>query len=145
TDTPGTRAEPAPSGCGSPRRSRSLPAIAAALRDGVLCWSGVRELIRVAIASTEDAWLADVRGQSVRYIEQRVAGLFPGDLPGTVARPGARRCVLRFEVNADTMALFREAQARVRREAGSSLNDDDVLLAMARAVLGGPRDEGSAS
>jgi hypothetical protein len=34
---------------------------------------------------------------------------------------------------------------RLRRQAGDSLDDDAVLLAMARQVLGGPRDEGRSS
>jgi hypothetical protein len=45
----------------------------------------------------------------------------------------------------DTFATFREAMLRLRRQAGDSLDDDAVLLAMARQVLGGPRDEGQSS
>jgi RuvA, C-terminal domain/HNH endonuclease len=38
-----------------------------------------------------------------------------------------------------------EAMLRLRRGAGGSLDDDALLLAMARQVLGGPRDEGRSS
>jgi hypothetical protein len=41
--------------------------------------------------------------------------------------------------------MFREAMAKLRRDAGASLDDDAALLLMARTVLEGPRDEGRAS
>jgi hypothetical protein len=53
--------------------------------------------------------------------------------------------VLRFEVTADTFATVREAIARLRRTSETRLGDDAALLAMARAVLGGPSDHGRAS
>jgi hypothetical protein len=53
--------------------------------------------------------------------------------------------VLRFEVSGETLASFREAMAQLRREAGVHLNDDAVLLLLARRVLGGPTDDGRAS
>jgi 5-methylcytosine-specific restriction endonuclease McrA len=59
--------------------------------------------------------------------------------------PIARRHVLRFEVAPETFALFREASAHLRRNGDASFDDDAILLAMARAVLGGPTDEGRAS
>jgi hypothetical protein len=53
--------------------------------------------------------------------------------------------VLRFEVTAETAALFREAINELRRRAGMALDDDSALLELARCILGGPRDEGRAS
>jgi hypothetical protein len=53
--------------------------------------------------------------------------------------------VLRFEVSAETYASFREAMAKLRRDAGSSLDDDASLLLLARHILGGPVDEGRAA
>ena len=43
------------------------------------------------------------------------------------------------------MATFREAMAKVRRDAGGRLDDDSALLLLARHVLAGPVDEGRAS
>jgi hypothetical protein len=57
----------------------------------------------------------------------------------------AQRQVLRFEVTAETFALFRDAMNELRRRAGAALDDDSALLELARQVLGGPRDEGRAS
>ncbi len=122
-----------------------LPALADALRRGALSWCAVRELARVAVTETEQAWLDVARGKTLRQLEELVAGKLPGDDPGAPFRPGAERHVLRFEVCADTYATFREAVASLRRSAGASLDDDATLLALARQVLGGPRDDGRAS
>jgi hypothetical protein len=37
--------------------------------------------------------------------------------------------VLRFEVAAETLCLFREAMSKLRRNSGASLDDDSVLKA----------------
>jgi hypothetical protein len=74
-----------------------------------------------------------------------VASKAPGDEPDSPPTELPRPRVLRFEVAPDTFATFREAMLRLRRQAGDSLDDDAVLLAMARHVLGGPRDEGQSS
>jgi hypothetical protein len=62
----------------------------------------------------------------------------------TVYQPGSRY-VLRFEVSGEVLATFREALAKVRRDAGGSLDDDSALLLLARHVLAGPVDDGRAS
>ena len=122
-----------------------LPVLAGALQSGALSWCAVRELARVAVRENEQAWLEAARGKTLRQLEELVAGKSPGDGPDAPYRPEARRHVLRFEVSADTYATFREAVTLLRREAGASLDDDATLLALARHVLGGPRDDGRAS
>ena len=122
-----------------------LPVLAQALESGTLCWSALRELTRVATPETEAIWLEVARGKLSRELEPLVAGARPGDLPNATRSPEARRHVLRFEVTAETYATFRESTIQLRRASDASLDDDAVLLAMARAVLGGPRDDGRAS
>jgi hypothetical protein len=122
-----------------------LPLMARALEQGTLHWSAVRELTRVAVAETEGEWLEVARGKSVRQLEELVAGKCPGDAPSSPHQHAAQRHVLRFEVAAETFALFREALSALRRSTSSSLDDDAALLAMARHVLEGPRDDGRAS
>ena len=123
----------------------SLPELCEKLRTGALTWSAVRELTRVATSGTEKAWVRAAEGKTVRQIEQLVSGRERGDRPETPARPEARRHVLTFDVGAETLALVREAMAKLRRESGEPLDDDAALLLMARHVLEGPRDEGRAS
>jgi hypothetical protein len=53
--------------------------------------------------------------------------------------------MLRVELSAETMATFREALAKLRRDTGGPLDDDAAILMMARNVLGGPADGGRAS
>jgi len=123
----------------------ALPRLGLALETGALSWCGARELTRVAVAETEVAWLEVARGKTLRDLEVLVANKAPGDEPDAPAIELPRQRVLRFEVAPDTFATFREAMQRLRRSAGSNLDDDAILLAMARHVLGGPRDEGRSS
>jgi 5-methylcytosine-specific restriction endonuclease McrA len=121
-----------------------LPQSARALERGALSWCAARELTRVATADTEAAWLEVARGKTTRQIEALVAGKRPGELPPDPAHendlPPPRRHVLRFEVSPETFASFREAMQNLRRSAGSALDDDALLLAMARQTLGTSSD-----
>ena len=122
-----------------------LPELAHALREGAVSWSVVRELSRVATPETERAWLEAAAGKRARQVEQLVSGRIPGDRPTDPARPEARRHVLRFEVSAETFATFREAVAHLRRQRQAPLDDDALLLLLAREILQGPMDTGRAS
>jgi hypothetical protein len=122
-----------------------LPELDQALRDGEVTWSTARELTRVATSTNEREWLQAAKGRTARQVEEMVAGHRPGDAPGDRADPSLRRHVLRMEVSAETFATFREAMAKLRRDAGESLDDDAAMLLLARAALGGPADEGRAN
>ena len=127
------------------RALQDLPALAEALETGSLCWTAVRELTRVATPQTERQWLAAARKRPVREIERLVSGLPRGAEPGDRKDPEALKHALHFNVRPETLALFREAADRLRREAGEVLEDDALLLAMARRILGGPEDPGRAN
>jgi hypothetical protein len=122
-----------------------LPLLSGALEHGTVSFSAVRELSRVATTATEGAWLEAAGGKSVRELEELVSGQKPGSLPGDLPDEGARRHVLRLEVSGEVLATFREAMAKVRREAGEALDDDAAVLLLCRQTLGGPRDDGRAS
>jgi hypothetical protein len=122
-----------------------LPELDRALREGELNWSAVRELTRVATLSTEQPWITAARGRTLRDVEKLVSGRKPGDRPGDPASPEAKRHTLRFDVSAEVLATFRDAMAKLRRETGGRLDDDEALLLMARHVLGGPADSGRSS
>ena len=127
------------------RALQALPALAQALETGSLCWTAVRELTRVATPETERQWLAAAHHRTVREIERMVSGLPRGAEPGDRKDPNAQKHALHLNVRPETLALFREAADRLRREAGEVLDDDALLLAMARRILGGPEDPGRAN
>lgn len=122
-----------------------LPAFERALSEGELSWSAVRELTRVAARGTEQQWLELARGKTLRQLEELLAGKRHGDEPSAPPDLSVQRHVLRFEVAAETFALFRDALRELRRRSGAGLDDDAALLELARGVLAGPRDEGRAS
>jgi hypothetical protein len=122
-----------------------LPAMRDALASGRLPFSAVRELSRVATGDTEVAWLAAAEGRTLREIEPMVAGRRRGDLPGDPPDPERLRHALRFEVSGPTLALLRDARRALEDEVGERLDDDQLVAALCKAVLGGPRDEGRAT
>jgi hypothetical protein len=123
----------------------NLPESGGALTEGRVNWSALRELTRVATIETEREWLEAARGRSIREIERLVSGRAVGDSPSAPARRELERHVLRFEVSGETLATFRDAMAKLRRDSGTPLDDDAALLLLARRVLGGPADEGRSS
>ncbi|HKO92119.1 MAG TPA: hypothetical protein VJU61_13240 [Polyangiaceae bacterium] len=122
-----------------------LPSLARALSNGELSWSAARELTRVAVQDTEQEWLEFARGKTLRQLEQVLAYKSSGDTPASPPDLSAQRHTLRFDVAAETLALFREAMNELRRRADTHLDDDSALLELARRVLGGPSQEGRSS
>jgi 5-methylcytosine-specific restriction endonuclease McrA len=121
----------------------SLPLAARALAQGTSSWCALRELTRVATTETESAWLDAANGKTTRDLERLVAGKRPGDYPPRPGEmPGPSRHVLRFDVAPETFAIFREAMCTLRRAAGANVDDDALLLEMARRALGAPTDDG---
>ncbi len=127
------------------RALEDLPVTRQALDDGRISWSVAREITRVATSDTEEKWVEAVRHKNVRQVERLVAGLAVGDLPGDPSKKDVKRHTLRIEVSAETLATYRDAIARLQRQAGGGLDEDAALLTMARQVLGGPKDDARAS
>ena len=119
-----------------------LPETARDLQTGTISFSHARELTRVATPSTEQEWLQVARGRTVREVEHLVSGHRPGSLPDDVPDPDLKRHVLRLDLSGEVFATFREAMAKVRRDAGESLDDDAAILLLCRQVLEGPKDPG---
>ncbi|HKA90452.1 MAG TPA: HNH endonuclease [Haliangiales bacterium] len=119
-----------------------LPRASAALAEGRVHFTAVRELTRVLAPETEAEWLAAAAGKSVAEIEKLVCGRRVGDRPGDAARPEARRHTIVLEVSAETFAVYREAQGKMRQEGHT---EEEGLLLMSRSVLGGPSDPGRSS
>jgi hypothetical protein len=59
----------------------AMPKLRAAMVDGRLPFTAVRELVRVIRKDTEGEWVEAAAGKTVREIETMVAGRKPGDRP----------------------------------------------------------------
>jgi hypothetical protein len=122
-----------------------LPASDAALASGRVHWSAVKEYSRIARPETEAAWADAAEKTTVGQIQRMVAERDVGDLPTDPPRRTVRRRRLVIDVSAEIYATWREAVGKLRRESGGPLSEEDAVQLMARAVLGGPRDEGRSS
>ncbi len=111
------------------------PALKGELASGRLPFTAVRELSRVTRPDTVGAWIEAAAGKTLRQVERMVSGRKPGDLPEAPPDPSLIRHTIRFEVSAQTAALFREALRKIRQDAGTHLSDDEVLAQLARAAL----------
>jgi hypothetical protein len=127
------------------RALEELPRMSEALAGGRVHFTAVRELSRVATPETEEAWLASAEGKTAGEIQKLVSCHHPGDLPDDPPDESARRHTVVLDLSAEAFALFRDARARLRKDSGEKLTDDEVVILMARAVLGGPEDAGRSS
>ncbi|HEX5101629.1 MAG TPA: hypothetical protein VFV94_19090 [Polyangiaceae bacterium] len=122
-----------------------LPETARELQTGAISFSHARELTRVATPSTETEWLETARGRTVREVEQLVSGHRPGSLPDDVPDSRLKKHVVRLELSGEVFATFREAMAKVRRDAGEPIDEEAAILLLCRQALDGNRDPGRAS
>jgi hypothetical protein len=112
-----------------------LPRIEASLGEGVLSFSAVRELTRVAQPDTEQAWLEAAYGKNLRQIEAMVSGKKPGDRPEDPARPELVTRILRLELRPSAFAAFRQVQAVLADEHGGRLDDSALIEELCRRAL----------
>ncbi len=115
----------------------ALPELERALETGELAFSAVRELTRVASATTEHDWIERARGKNLREIEELVAGHQQGDMPDDPPTPELRTHRIELEVSAATFARLRQARAALADEHGRHLDDDDFVAALAECSLEG--------
>ena len=126
------------------RALRGLPLLDGAFRDGELHWTAIRELTRIVVPETEEAWRDWAKGKGIRELEREVAARQAGDEPTSPPDPSLITHVLRWRVRAETKALCRELQAAIRAELGGGVDDDAVLHEIMRRALGGGDDGGRA-
>ncbi|HWO18144.1 MAG TPA: HNH endonuclease signature motif containing protein [Kofleriaceae bacterium] len=125
------------------RAIAELPLIAEALEQGGLAHSAVRELSRVAVPGTEEAWLEVARGKSLREIEALVSGHRPGHLPTDETEPRLHRKTITLEVSPETYDIWRKMHALAAEEHGQRLSDDELIPAVFRRAYGGGSGSGS--
>ncbi len=124
------------------RALENLPKLRAELEAARLAYSAVRELSRVVTPATEGTWIDDVRGCSLREIEQRVTGHAPGDNPDDPPDPALAPRPITFALTPRTLALLRAATRRLEDEVGHPLEDDELIATMSASVLSDPRAAG---
>src|SRR5689334_24368712 len=110
------------------RAIAELPLIAEALDHGELAHSAVRELSRVAVPDTEEAWLDAARGKSLREIEAMVSGHRPGHLPTDETEPRLHRRTIRLEVSPETYDIWRKLHGLEIGRATSELQSQFHLV-----------------
>jgi 5-methylcytosine-specific restriction endonuclease McrA len=123
-----------------------MPELADALATGVLHWSAVREITRVATPLTVDDWIAGTRDKNLRQIEELVSCRKKGDRPGDPGQPSARKHKVTLELDADAFALLRQARQALADERGGSIDESELVVAACTALLesGGDEDGGRA-
>ena len=90
---------------------------AASLATGMITYSAVREVTRVATPETEAAWVAAVAGRTVRQIEEAVSGHVVGDRPGDPTHPDLRPRIVRLELPPEVYATAPPGEGGARRRA----------------------------
>jgi hypothetical protein len=118
------------------RAIAELPLMADALEGGELAHSAVRELSRVAVPETEDAWLEASRGKSLREVEAMVSGHKPGDLPTDPTQPRFHRKTITIELSPETYDLLRTMHKLAAEEHGQRLSDDELISSLFRRAYG---------
>jgi len=119
------------------RELAELPQIEASLGDGALPYSAVRELTRIATATTEAEWLDAARGNNLRQIEALVSGKKRGDRPCDPTDPDLVNRVVRLELSPQVFALFRQVQSVLADELGGRFDDSALVELLCRRALDG--------
>ncbi len=112
-----------------------LPKLDAAFADGELNWCVVRELTRVVDADTEQTWVEDAIGKTVRQVETMVAGRVTGQLPEDPSHLVVELHAIRLEVSADVLAVYRDGIAWARSASGEELDEAEALALLLRRAL----------
>lgn len=123
------------------RALEALPSLTDALATGTLSYSAVRELARVATASTERAWRVHVDGMNLRQIEEAVAGHRPGDLPSDAPDDNAREHVITLHLDAAAYAMWRQGRTQLDEEHDHRLDDSELVTALFSAPRGDEQGE----
>jgi 5-methylcytosine-specific restriction endonuclease McrA len=113
----------------------AMPALDEALAAGVLPYSAVREISRIATRATEGEWVDACRGKNLRQIEELLAEREAGDRPSSPRKPDVRLRDVRWKVKPGTYAKLRQVRQAIESACGERLDEDALVDAMCDAVL----------
>ena len=125
------------------RALESLPQLEAALENGELAFSAVREITRVATPDTEALWCEASREMNLRRIEELVTGRARGDKPIDPPKPEIRNHSVTFELPPEVYALLRQVTTLASEERGKHVEDHELLATLCRAFLDRGSDTGT--
>src|SRR5262249_19038439 len=92
-----------------------------------LSHSAVRELSRVTVPRTVDAWLEAARGKTVREIEELVATHEAGDQPDDPPKPHLRPRRGTMELQPEVFAAYRHSTAVLSDDVGHRVDDNELI------------------
>jgi len=112
-----------------------LPALAEAFREGDLSFSALKELTRVVVPETEEAWLERAAGKTAREVERMVSGLREGASPDDRPDPKLVRHRITLDVTGETFAVWRAMRIALADEREQHLSDDELAQTVARRAV----------
>ncbi len=120
------------------RELEPLPVLSAAAEQGDLGWSHLREVVRVAVPQTEQAWLEAAQTCTWRVFHRLVRQAVAGDLPGEASQePQAEQVELRFMLTAEQAEVYNAGLARLSRRFGRLVDPAEALeFAFAELLAG---------
>lgn len=125
----------------------ALPDVTNALSKNEISYTHARELSRVVVPETQDAWLAAATGRTSGEVQQMVRCREKGDLPTAPEKPQLRPKSVHFEVTPEVFALVREARKVLADERGHEITENELVEEMCRRILApgtgeaGPQDQ----
>ncbi len=110
------------------RELEPLPVLSAAAESGDIGWSHLREVVRVAVPETEQAWLEAAQTCTWRVFHRLVRQAVAGDLPGEASQePQAEQVELRFLLTAEQAEVYNAGMARLSRRFGRLVDPAEAL------------------
>ena len=110
------------------RELEPLPVLSAAAEQGDIGWSHLREVVRVAVPETEEAWLEAAQTCTWRVFHRLVRQAVAGDLPGEASQEAeAEQVELRFLLTAEQAEVYNAGMARLSRRFGRLVDPAEAL------------------
>jgi 5-methylcytosine-specific restriction endonuclease McrA len=110
------------------RELELLPVLSAAAEQGDIGWSHLREVVRVAVPETEEAWLEAAQTCTWRVFHRLVRQAVAGDLPGEVSQDAeAEQVELRFLLTVEQAEVYNAGMARLSRRFGRLVDPAEAL------------------
>ena len=110
------------------RELQALPVLNAAAEQGDLGWSHLREVVRVAVPETEEAWLEAARTYAWKVFHRLVSQAIRGDLPGEASQAAeAEQVEVRLLLSPEQVEVYSAGLARLSRRFGRLVDPAEAV------------------